>query len=57
MELNKVEIDIDDFKIMKILISERFCELNCKIGTDKQDEVDLKAYEILKKLYYKYCDN
>ncbi len=55
--MNKVEIDIDDFKIMKILISERFCELNRKIGTDKQDEVDLKAYEILKKLYYKYCDD
>jgi hypothetical protein len=55
--MNKVEIDVDDFKIMKMLISERFCQLNCKIGTDKEDEVNSKAYEILKKLFYKYCDN
>jgi len=54
---NAVEIDLNDFKIMKILISERFCKLDSKIGTDKEDEVDKKGYEIIKKLFYKYCNH
>jgi hypothetical protein len=54
---SKVEINMDDFKIMKILISERYCELNHKIGTDKEDEVNKNAYEIIKNLFHKYCDS
>jgi len=56
-DIEYINIPIDDFKIMKILLSERFCNLNHKIGTNKVDEINFEAYGILKNLYYKYCDN
>jgi hypothetical protein len=48
MEMN---IDIEDFNIIKILISERYYELKNRDSY----EIDLEKFEIIKNMYYKYC--